>query len=182
MVRLRPGWMAVVALLSAAALAGCASDRGSRQTACCCESSQPVTQAVNEPRPGSEVRLAAFETGGSAGASPSESEVSPAQFTEPRPAEVVVAPDPNAIDGDRRSLPLDLPTALGMTQGQNPRVVFAQAQIAQSLAIHDAARALWLPSIRAGGNYNKHEGRIQQVAGDNIIASRGAAFGGFGAN
>ena len=70
MVRLRPGWMAVVALLSAAALAGCASDRGSRQTACCCESSAPVTQSSSEPRPGSEVRLAAFETGGSAGAPP----------------------------------------------------------------------------------------------------------------
>jgi len=99
-----------------------------------------------------------------------------------RPAEVVVAADPEALDGGRRSLPLDLPTALGMTQGQNPRVAFAQAQIAQSLAIHDAARALWLPSIRAGGNYNKHEGRIQQVEGDNIQVSRGAAFGGFGAN
>ncbi len=79
-------------------------------------------------------------------------------------------------------MPLDLATALGMTQGQNPRVAFAQAQIAQSLAVHDSARALWLPSIRAGGNYNKHEGRIQQVEGDNIQVSRGAAFGGFGAN
>src|SRR5439155_18431221 len=30
--------------------------------------------------------------------------------------------------------------------------------------------------------YNQHEGRLQQVAGDNITASRGAAFDGFGAN
>ena len=42
--------------------------------------------------------------------------------------------------------------------------------------------SIWLPSIRTGMNYNKHEGQIQQVAGDNITASRGAAFGGFGAN
>src|SRR5256885_164747 len=102
MVRLRPEWLAIVTLLSTAALGGCASDRGSRQTARCCESSTPVTQASNEPRPGNDVRLAAFETGGSAGASPSqsdvspfpskaspsESEVSPAQFTAQRPAEV----------------------------------------------------------------------------------------------
>lgn len=73
-------------------------------------------------------------------------------------------------------------TALAMTEGQNPRVALAQALIAQSVAQHDAARAMWLPSLRAGGNYNKHEGRIQQVEGQNIIASRGAAFGGFGAN
>ena len=95
---------------------------------------------------------------------------------------MIVAPDAKPLDGDRPSLPLDLATALGLTQGQNPRVAFAQAQIGQSLAAHEQAKALWLPSIRAGGNYNKHEGRIQQVAGDNIIASRGAAFGGFGAN
>jgi len=100
----------------------------------------------------------------------------------PAPAEVVAAPNVTAFDQDRPTLPLDLASALGMTQGQNPRVAFAQAQIAQSLAQHEAARALWLPSLRAGGNYNKHEGRIQQVEGPNIIASRGAAYGGFGAN
>src|SRR5207247_7067545 len=37
-------------------------------------------------------------------------------------------------------------------------------------------------SLRGCMNYHKHEGRIQQVEGQNIIASRGAAFGGFGAN
>jgi outer membrane protein TolC len=97
------------------------------------------------------------------------------------PAEVVAAPSGSLLDPDRPTQPLDLATALGLTQGQNPRVAFAQAQIAQSLAAHEQARALWLPSIRAGMNYNKHEGRIQQVEGDNIAASRGAAFGGLGA-
>jgi outer membrane protein TolC len=100
----------------------------------------------------------------------------------PVPAEVVATPNPPPFADRASPMPLDLATALGMTQGQNPRVAFAQAQIAQSQAIHEQARALWLPSLRAGGNYNKHEGRIQQVEGQNIIASRGAAFGGFGAN
>src|SRR5206468_7545466 len=96
-------------------------------------------------------------------------------------AEVIDAPGPKPLDDDRPSLPLDLATALGLTQAQNPRVAFAQAQIAQSLAVHDAARAMWLPSIRTGGNYNKHEGQIQRVEGENITVSRGAAFGGLGA-
>jgi outer membrane protein TolC len=74
-----------------------------------------------------------------------------------------------------------LATALAAAQGQNPRVAFAQAQIAQSLAQHEAARAMWLPSLRAGMNYNKHEGRLQDVIGNNIETSRGAAFGGLGA-
>src|SRR5205823_6323146 len=107
---------------------------------------------------------------------PPQSPIQLASFTQPSsvppsPAEVIVAPDARPLDQDHPTLPLDLPTALGMTQGQNPRVAFAQAQIAQSQAAHEQARALWLPSLRAGGNYNKHEGRIQQVAGDNITAS-----------
>jgi len=100
----------------------------------------------------------------------------------PAPAEIVPAPRATLLEQERPTMPLDLATALGMTQGQNPRVAFAQAQIAQSLAAHEAARALWLPSLRAGGNYNKHEGRLQEVEGTNREISRGAAFGGFGAN
>lgn len=79
------------------------------------------------------------------------------------------------------SLPLDLPTALGLTQAQNPRIAFAQAQIAQAYAQNQAARVMWLPSLRAGLNYNKHEGRIQDVIGSNIETSRGAMYGGLGA-
>lgn len=115
------------------------------------------------------VRLATFTQ------APMKSDGSPA------PAEIIAAPEAN-FPPDRAIQPLDLATALGMTQGQNPRVAFAQAQIAQSLAQHDAARVLWLPSLRAGMNYNKHEGRLQDVEGNNFEISRGAAFGGLGAN
>src|SRR4029453_4340493 len=44
------------------------------------------------------------------------------------PAEIVAAPRATPWDQDRPTLPLDLAMALGMTQGQNPRVAFAQAQ------------------------------------------------------
>jgi outer membrane protein TolC len=79
------------------------------------------------------------------------------------------------------SLPLDFATALGLTQAQNPRIAFRQAQIAQAYAQNRAAQVLWLPSLRAGVNYNKHEGRIQDVIGSNIETSRGAMYGGLGA-
>lgn len=81
----------------------------------------------------------------------------------------------------RQSLPIDFGTALALTQGQNPSIAFTQAQISHAFAQYEAARVLWLPSIRAGMNYNKHEGRIQDVVGNNIETSRGAAFGGLGA-
>lgn len=78
-------------------------------------------------------------------------------------------------------LKLDLATALALTRGQSPRIAFAQARLAQAQAAYAASRVLWLPSLRAGMNYNKHEGTIQDVAGQNILASRGAAYGGLGA-
>ncbi|HQZ66872.1 MAG TPA: TolC family protein [Planctomycetaceae bacterium] len=78
--------------------------------------------------------------------------------------------------------PIDLPTALMLTAGRSPQVAFAQARIEESRAQLDRAESLWLPSLRAGANYNKHEGRIQDVAGNIIETSRGAVYSGFGAN
>ena len=97
------------------------------------------------------------------------------------PGGVVAGPPTSPVLDGPPSLPLDLPTALGLTEGQNPRIAFAQAQIAQAYAQNRAARAMWLPSLRAGMNYNKHDGRIQEVAGRNIETSRQAMYGGLGA-
>lgn len=80
------------------------------------------------------------------------------------------------------SQPIDLPTALMLTSGRNPQVAFAQARIEESRAQLDRAESLCLPSLRAGANYNKHEGRIQDVAGTVIETSRGSAYGGLGAS
>lgn len=77
---------------------------------------------------------------------------------------------------------IDLTTALMMTTGQNPQVAFARARIEEALAQVDRANALKLPSLRAGVNYNKHEGRIQDVAGTVIETSRGSFYSGLGAN
>ena len=77
---------------------------------------------------------------------------------------------------------IDLTTALMLTTGKNPQIAFARARIEESLAQMDRAKALKLPSIRAGVNYNKHEGRIQDVAGNVIETSRGSFYSGLGAN
>jgi len=77
---------------------------------------------------------------------------------------------------------IDLTTALMMTTGNNPQIAFAKARIEEALAQVDRANALKLPSLRAGVNYNKHEGRIQDVAGTVIETSRGSFYSGFGAN
>jgi outer membrane protein TolC len=86
---------------------------------------------------------------------------------------------PDSIEPVAR--PIDLPTALSIAAGQNPQVAFAGARIREAFAQLDRADALWLPSINAGVNYNKHEGRIQDVRGEVFDTSRGAAFSGLGA-
>ena len=100
----------------------------------------------------------------------------------PQAGEIIAAPPLDPFRDDRPTLPVDFATALALTQGQNPRVAFAQAQIAQAQAQYQSARVLWLPSLRGGLNYNKHEGRLQDVRGTNITTSRGAAYGGLGAS
>lgn len=84
------------------------------------------------------------------------------------------------LSADTQSI--DLTTALMLTTGRNPQIAFARARIEESLAQIDRANALKLPSIRAGMNYNKHEGRIQDVAGEVIETSRGSYYSGLGAN
>ncbi len=87
-----------------------------------------------------------------------------------------------SVENTSAAQPIDLSTALMLTGGRNPQVAFAQARIEESRAQLDRAEALWLPSLRAGVNYNKHEGRIQDVAGSVIETSRGSIYSGLGAN
>jgi outer membrane protein TolC len=79
------------------------------------------------------------------------------------------------------SLAIDLGTALQLTAGQNPQVAFALERIQEAFAQLRAAEVLWVPSLRGGVNYNKHEGRIQDVQGNIIETSRGSIYTGLGA-
>jgi outer membrane protein TolC len=79
------------------------------------------------------------------------------------------------------SVPVDLGAVLELAAGRNPQVAFAQARIREAAAQLQAADALWLPSIRAGLNYNKHEGRMQDVEGVVENISRGSLYSGLGA-
>jgi outer membrane protein TolC len=84
-------------------------------------------------------------------------------------------------DSEAIPLPIDISTALQAAAGQNPQVGFAQQRIQEAEAQLRQAKVMWVPSIRVGGNYNKHEGRIQDVRGRIIDTSRGSAYGGLGA-
>lgn len=104
----------------------------------------------------------------------------------PSLVDVQPAPGPTAIPEPQttrieESFPIDLTSALNLAAGQNPQIGYAQQRIQEANAQVQSADAMWLPSMRVGGNYNKHEGRIQDVAGNIIETSRGSIYSGLGA-
>lgn len=97
--------------------------------------------------------------------------------------ERVPAPPPMRPEDPNRpvSLPIDLPTALRLANADNLQVAMAREQIRQALSRVAAANVLWLPSIRGGVNYDRHDGSIQQVQGNQFNTSRSAVYSGLGA-
>ena len=89
--------------------------------------------------------------------------------------------DDNPKSSTKTTHRIDLSTSLALVAGQNPQVGFVQERVREAWANVKAAEALWLPSLRAGVSYNKHEGNIQDVGGAIINVSRGSTFGGLGA-
>ncbi len=80
------------------------------------------------------------------------------------------------------SIPVSLVAVLEAVDRENPLVNAARHRVEEAYAAWSRAEALWLPSLRAGGNYNKHDGRIQDVIGGNLDTNRNAVYGGLGAS
>lgn len=97
------------------------------------------------------------------------------------PVTADASPEPMSAVKTANSYPLDLGGALGLADGQSPQVMVARERINEAYAQVERADILWIPSLRAGINYNKHEGAIQDVAGTVFNTSRGSLYGGLGA-
>lgn len=90
------------------------------------------------------------------------------------------------VPADPPGMPLDLPGALKMAAGSNLQIALANERIQEAYARQQAAKVLWLPSLRAGTSYDKHDGRLQDVEGFVRDVSRsslqtGAGVGAVGA-
>jgi len=109
------------------------------------------------------------------------------EFDMPSSADASKSPSTSSDSSDSTAFndqlqSIDLTTALLLTTGQNPKIQFARARIEESSAQLQRANSLKLPSIRAGVNYNKHLGSIQDVVGDVIETNRSSHYQGFGGN
>lgn len=98
-----------------------------------------------------------------------------------------IDPQPDANNSGTQTVsgpayPLTLGGILHLADAQNPNVAVARERIDEAYARVERAEVLWIPSLRAGVNYNHHEGAIQDVAGNVFNTNRSAFGGGFGAN
>lgn len=113
-----------------------------------------------------DVALASFAESG-----PIAREVAPTELPE-QDAESTAAENLQSVS---------LASILQQAESQNPNLSFARERINEAYARVDRADALWVSSLRAGINFNHHEGAIQDVAGTVFNTSRGSLYGGLGA-
>jgi outer membrane protein TolC len=96
------------------------------------------------------------------------------------PRAALVLPAPPAVGEREKPLPINLPTALTLTDARPIDVVVATEQVRVASARLEQARVLWLPSVTVGFDYNRHDGRIQNADGTITDASRGSLMFGAG--
>ncbi len=68
--------------------------------------------------------------------------------------------------------PIDLATALRLAGAENLDVVIARERVKEARAQHDQARMQFLPWLTPGVGYKRHDGNIQDVAGNVFDASK----------
>jgi len=79
-------------------------------------------------------------------------------------------------------LPINLPTALKLVNARAMDIAIASQRIAQAGAQLKLARASWLPTVTMGGDYLRHVGKAQDIAGSIVDPHRSSFMAGAGVN
>jgi len=77
-------------------------------------------------------------------------------------------------------LPINLATALGLSNARPLVIAFAQASVEEAAARLQGAQVLWLPDINAGTEYYRHSGTDQSTDGTVILDNKHSFFAGGG--
>ena len=109
-----------------------------------------------------------------------ESDVLEADLRQEPPQEIETLPAPEMDAAASDILQLNLPTVLSLIDGQHPVVGMAQWRVQEAYAQLDQARALWLPSIRTGFSFNRHDGNLQASDGQIVDVNRNSFQYGLG--
>src|SRR5262249_32094921 len=98
----------------------------------------------------------------------------PRPLTQPVP---LTQPWPEGLD---KPLPINLPTALQLAGAQPLDIALAAQRINFAAAQLERAQTLWLPTRYLGGDYSRHDGQLQDVAGNIFGTSKSALMAGAG--
>jgi outer membrane protein TolC len=86
-------------------------------------------------------------------------------------------PQPPPIEAARpavsdQTLPINLATALYLSNARPLVIAFAQASVEQANALLQNANVLWLPNLNIGFDYNRHDGMDQATDGTMIFDNK----------
>ena len=77
----------------------------------------------------------------------------------------VVRLPPTEPEDGQLSLPINLATALRLSDARPIIIAAAQAGVQVAVARLDQAKVMWLPNLYMGGSYYRHDGGNQGVSG-----------------
>jgi len=75
---------------------------------------------------------------------------------------------------------MNLPSVLAAVGGQHPVVGMARWRVREAYAVLQQARVMWLPSIRSGLHYHRHDGNYQASNGEIVDVNRNSFLYGLG--
>jgi outer membrane protein TolC len=92
-------------------------------------------------------------------------------------------PGPKIVgDPGMPTLPITLGAALQLANVRPIDIQLAQERVAVAAALLERAQWLWLPTIYLGGDYLRHDGQLQDVAGNIFGTSKSSMMVGAGPN
>jgi outer membrane protein TolC len=92
----------------------------------------------------------------------------------------VALPSAPAAETQGLPLPIDLPTALRLSNANPLDILIADERVKAADARYRRAKVLWLPNVGLGADYFRHDGQIQDVAGRVFTTSKSAFLVGAG--
>jgi outer membrane protein TolC len=92
----------------------------------------------------------------------------------------LVLPAAPASQPEDRPFPINLAAALELANVRPVDVAAAAERVQIAAAVLEQAQILWLPTVTVGGDYARHDGRIQDTQGNVIDSSRGSLMAGLG--
>ena len=101
----------------------------------------------------------------------------PAVTENPQPPSIPPA-EPTESD---QALPINLATALYLSNARPLVIAFAQTRVEEAAALLQNARVLWLPNLNVGADYYRHDGTDQSTDGTIIVDDKTAVAAGGGA-